>query len=693
MRDDNIGLFWEDRPVVKELKPKPPKRTPPPRTWEEPGYMPTLGTRLYMPPEYTWDELVAAQQRAERHVYDSEIYPNYYLCAFMSIVTGKSIHFEMTPEKPLDVVRMQWVMENVLTIGFNSATFDNTLAHMALSGCTLEDLNLATRMLIMEQTQPWLVLRHFDLKYPKHWNHIDLYNVAPIDASLKIYGGRMHVPRMQDLPFKFDTNLAPQQIPVVREYCVGSDLVSTAFLYKELEPHIQLREKMSVQFGTDLRSKSDAQVAEAVIVHELTRVNFCKPERVEIVPGTTYRYKVPAFMKFETPLLRDVLSIVAKADFVVQEHGGIATPPEIDCLNIPIADAVYKMGIGGLHSQETTVAHVEDSEYMLIDRDVASYYPAIILNLGLYPQHLGTSFLTVYKMLVDRRLEAKAKAGDKNLSLDEQSKWKIIADALKITINGSFGKLGNKYSVLYSPDLLTQVTMTGQLSLLMLVERAELAGFTVCSGNTDGLFFKIKRTRKAEFDALVAQWEKDTGFVTEETQYKALYARDVNNYIAVAKKEGKAGSRFVDEQLGCKVKGTYGERGSALNSVLSKNPESLVCSDAVMHCLARSIPVEDTIAVCRDIRRFVTVRTVKGGAVKDGVYLGKAIRWYYAKDTPGEMIYALSGNKVPRTDEGAKPLLDLPAEFPEDLNFDWYVKEAKEILTEIGFLKPEVASA
>lgn len=655
--------------------------------------MPVLGTRLYMPPEYTWEELVAAQARAERHVYDSEIYPNYYLCAFMSLATGKSYYFEMTPDKPLDVARMQWVMENVLTIGFNSATFDNTLAHMALSGCTLEDLNLAVRMLIQEQIQPWLVLRHFGLKYPKHWNHIDLYNVAPIDASLKIYGGRIHVPRMQDLPFKFDTNLEPQQVPVVRDYCIGSDLVSTAYLYKELEPHIELREKMSLQFGTDLRSKSDAQVAEAVISHELTRINFNKPDRPEIAPGTTYRYKVPAFVRFQTPMLNDVLAIVAKADFVVQESAAVATPPEIDCLQIPIADAVYKMGIGGLHSQESCVAHVEDAEHMLVDRDVASYYPAIILNLGLYPQHLGTSFLTVYKMLVDRRLDAKAKSSDKSLSLDEQTKWKIIADALKITINGSFGKLGNKYSVLYSPDLLTQVTITGQLSLLMLVERTELAGFTVCSGNTDGLFFKIKRTRKAEFDALVAQWEKEVSFVTEETEYKALYARDVNSYIAVGKKEGKPKSRFVDEQLGCKVKGAYCERGSALNSVLSKNPEALICSDAVMKLLVLGIPLETTISTCKDIRRFVTVRTVKGGAVKDGRYLGKAIRWYYAKDTPGEIIYASSGNKVVRTDEGAKPLLDLPAEFPEDLNVEWYVKEANEILKEIAFLKPEVVSA
>ena len=39
----------------------------------------------------------------------------------------------------------------------------------------------------------------------------------------------------------------------------------------------------------------------------------------------------------------------------------------------------------------------------------------------------------------------------------------------KIQINGSFGKLGSKYSLLYAPDLLLQTTITGQLALLMLI--------------------------------------------------------------------------------------------------------------------------------------------------------------------------------------------------------------------------------
>ena len=75
--------------------------------------------------------------------------------------------------------------------------------------------------------------------------------------------------------------------------------------------------------------------------------------------------------------------------------------------------------------------------------------------------------MNIYQSIVKRRLEAKAK-GDT-----------VTADSLKITVNGSFGKFGSKYSFLYSPDLLINTTLTGQLTLLMLIEMITLAGGTV----------------------------------------------------------------------------------------------------------------------------------------------------------------------------------------------------------------------
>ncbi|CAM6032049.1 unnamed protein product [Sphagnum compactum] len=76
--------------------------------------------------------------------------------------------------------------------------------------------------------------------------------------------------------------------------------------------------------------------------------------------------------------------------------------------------------------------------------------------------------------------------------------------------------------------------------------------------------------------------------------------------------------------------------GSAWDDPLSKNPETLVCLDALYEFLATGKPIRQTIYECQDVRRFVSVRTVQGGSEKDDVYLGKAIRWAFSKPETDE---------------------------------------------------------
>ena len=90
-----------------------------------------------------------------------------------------------------------------------------------------------------------------------------------------------------------------------------------------------------------------------------------------------------------------------------------------------------------------------------------------------------------------------------------------------------------------------------------------------------------------------------------------------------------------------------------------------------------------SIQDCEDVRKFVAIRRVTGGAVWNGEYLGKAIRWYYARGDQPEMVYATSGNLVPKS-IGAKPLMTLSDEVPEDLDDNWYATEAWSILVDIG---------
>jgi len=140
----------------------------------------------------------------------------------------------------------------------------------------------------------------------------------------------------------------------------------------------------------------------------------------------------------------------------------------------------YAMGIGGLHSTESRVAMVAGPGRKLLSPDVVSYYPSLIIETGIFPQQIGPIFQEIYRGWYDKRLAAKRGGNKKD------------ANSLKTLLNGTFGKLGSKYSIFYAPSELIQVTLTGQLALLMLVEAAELEGMDVVSANTDGIVTNIR---------------------------------------------------------------------------------------------------------------------------------------------------------------------------------------------------------
>lgn len=665
MRNDAVGLWWDDTPPPKPPPKEKPKRTPPERTWEREDYLPGLQEAwAFNVPTFTPATLMEAVLAGERLVFDIETYRNFFQVAFMSIDSGRVIDFIQTPEFALDIGMLRWVVTSFCIVGFNSHDYDCTMLALALEGKTNQELKEASDELVMgDNTRPYDLLRRYKTKGIRdRLNHIDLIEVAPLRGSLKIYAGRLHAKRMQDLPFNPHKWLGGSQMAIVRWYCVN-DLRNTALLYGALLEQLKLRESLSAEISLDLRSHSDAQIAEAYIAQAIHRINGVRPQQPKIEIGTVYRYRVPSFLHYQSETLRWTLERVREALFIVGPDGRVGMPPELAELRLPIAGAVYRMGIGGLHSSESTVFHRADDEHELRDVDVESYYPRIILNQSLYPSHLGPAFLQVYDQIVRRRLEAK-KTGNK-----------VVSDSLKITINGSFGKLGSQYSVLYAPDLLIQVTVTGQLALLMLIERLVFAGVVVTSANTDGIALKIPKHLSATCKAVIEQWEHDTNFKTERTDYRAIYSRDVNNYIAV-KLDG-----------GTKTKGAFANPWASEKNKderLKKNPQNQICIDAVTALLVEGVPVEQTVRSCRDITKFVTVRTVKGGAVKDGEYLGKSIRWYRSTQVQGEIVYASNGNKVPKSDN-ARPAMQLPDQFPDDIDFDWYVQEAMSILASVGY--------
>ena len=629
--------------------------------------------------EFFTDEELAQVPSGEVFFFDVECYVNFFYIAFKHAKSGKYIAFEQSPQYTINVDKLNWVLWRFCIVGFNSRPYDIPMISLALKGASCSDLKIASDFLIQgdpskdfKKVTPWSFEKKYNLQI-QNYNHVDIIEVAPLQGSLKLYAGRLHCKTMQDLPFDPSHVICEDEAPVLRIYCCN-DLDNTELLFNELAGEVKLRIEMSQTYGVDLRSKSDAQIAETVIVSELTKVLGYQPRRPKSEEDLVLKYEVPDFINFESDQLKKALEIVENANFFLDGRGSPIMPKEIEKLTVKLGPSIYNMSMGGLHSKESSIGHRANENTIIADNDVASYYPRIILNQRLYPEHLGEAFLEVYETIVEKRLQAKA---DKN---------KPVANSLKIVINGSFGKLGNKYSTLYSPQLMLQVTLTGQLALLMLIEMLEAKGIDCISGNTDGVISMYDKSRHEEVREIISLWESKTDFKTEETQYSSVFSRDVNTYVAVKAEGGDEEARFNDDKLGCKTKGFYCERGSALNSILSKNPEVLICSDALISYLKDKTPVEETIRNCKDIRRFVTVRNVKGGGEKDDVYLGKVVRFYYPEGESGAITYVGSGNKVSNTD-GARPLMDLPDELPLDINYQWYIDKSVKMLYECGALK------
>lgn len=676
-------------------------------------------------PSFRWPGLFLSLMSTNKKkcVFDVECYPNWFCVNFECLTTGRRRSFELYEGHPLDRINVFRIIRSFCLIGFNSGEYDLQMLRLAMrAGVTNTLLKTLNDAIIIRGLKPWDAEREFNLP-DIQFDHIDLIEPAPsVQVGLKLYMGRLHSRKIQDLPYHPSDILTREQQLLTSEYCFN-DLEGTKDLYNHIAPQLELREQLGKEYGLDLRSKSDAQCAEAIIKVELERLKGERIFRPELPSDYSFKYTPPEFIQFRTPQMQEVLQTVKDATFKLNHKrvrdedsdentttvggvkvkvSGIAMPQEIKGLRINIGQSTYKMGIGGLHSQEKHVCHYaskfkysksegkthyEADGTVLRDADVAAFYPMLILVCELYPEHLGPDFLRVYRSLRERRMSAKerSKKAKKLIEMGvsamqeaqlrgDMASCKVIDMTLKIVLNGTFGKLGSKWSFLYSPNLMIQVTMTGQLVLLMLIERLEAAGISVISANTDGIVSKMKGHQQDIYHTIIREWEEETGFEMEFADYKSLHSASVNSYIAI-KTDGEV-----------KQKGAYAFVGSK-GSPAEKNPFNYICIDAVVNYLAKGTPLEDTIEWCPDIRRFLTVRRVTGGAEYQGNYLGKVVRWYHGVGRTDTINYAVGekrGHKVAKSD-GAVPMMELTG-LPCDIDYDHYLHQSRRMLGELGVL-------
>lgn len=362
---------------------------------------------------------------------DTECVRNYWLCKFR-LPDGSYKEWASWPGHPLDVEGLRTFLHSVPgIITFNGTGYDNPMIAAALTGVDNDTLKNMNDAIIpgkgKKGIQWWEFYKSFRIPEPT-WGHIDLQEPTPgVKISLKIYGGRMHSKRMQDLPFDPAAIFGPMDRLNSSLYC-GNDLETTHALRNTIMPRLRLRHEICQQYGIEVMSKSDAQIAEAVFKAKLPN----PPQKTYLPHGHAFKYVAPAWLSFVSPELQRVLAMAQRVDFVLKNpdelrvsddekvydsdgleiKSGIKFSDELKGLDIKIGKSLYRMGIGGLHSKEKK-QHFKASpgRWTITDHDVNSYYPTLMLLMNMYPAGTGPAFIEIYREMYESRLLAKTRMG------------------------------------------------------------------------------------------------------------------------------------------------------------------------------------------------------------------------------------------------------------------------------------------
>ena len=249
--------------------------------------------------------------------------------------------------------------------------------------------------------------------------------------------------------------------------------------------------------------------------------------------------------------------------------------------------------------------------------------------------------------------------------------------------NESYNVDKSELFFLYDRLAQLQVTINGQLMTMTLVEELELNGIHVVSANTDGIIIKLPRDKIDIFNDITKRWNETNKMGADSEDYKAYYARDINNFFAVWPNEEVDAKGALDSKQYLKD--------------LKKGYDMPIVAKAVFNYLYKNIPVMETLRNCTDILDFcktqnvgkqfeVVYDVVENGKIKT-IYSQRHIRFYVS--TKGVIIQKedINTGKRSRLASGLPSIIlnsldDKPIE-ERNINYKYYCDEAYKIINPI----------
>ena len=403
---------------------------------------------------------------------------------------------------------------------------------------------------------------------------------------------------------------------------------------------------------------------------------YCEEKNIELkdLPKKGYFRKsidvkncIAKYVKFETSQLKDFLKRITKLQLSLTDDFKES---------INFYGNTYSFMKGGLHTENKPEIFEANEEYLIVDYDVSSMYPATIINGGKYPAHLGKEFLTGYRKMFDKRLELKPLA-------KKDKKIAGIVGAYKLALNSCYGKTSDMQSWMYDRQVTMYTTINGEVSLMMLIEAYELNNIHVISANTDGVTIEVNKCLMSKVDEINKWWCNITKYELERTDYSRLIFSTVNDYIAV------------------KTDGSIKKKGDFLTDYeLHKNKSGRIIPIALEKYFINNIPVSDTIRNHNNIYDFAMRQKSNRDFHFEGRSKGKTnvynklIR-YYISNT-GEKLLKVK-NEECNTNAAAVSQVEAgewvmtvcnhlqPTHSLDNINHSYYIERAERIINKINY--------
>lgn len=535
------------------------------------------------------------------YVYDIEVFQNIFHCSVKNTETNNIYKFEISERKNQlrELVKffkqvdkyITWgdyyttninIPANVIFCGYNNLHYDNPIINYIIE---YEDK-------LMQYNIPTICSSIFNLSKTittssednidawKHWKYqiwFDTFDILTMLYSNKLRVGlkeiqvTMQYPNVQEFVCDWTKPLPLEDFESMIDYNIN-DIESTSELLNRCKKDVDLRIAIEDEYGVRVLSKDGVNIGMKILTQKYLEKTGLTWQDIKDLrsPMSVIPLKdvILPFIKYDSPILQRVLDDM-KNQIVSPGRKGYENKFVFNNLR-------YSVGVGGIHSVNSPEIIIPRDDEMLIDIDVASLYPSMLIEYEFYPKHLGKEFLEVYKQIKDERIEAKHN-GDK-----------VKNETLKLALNGLSGNLQNEHNFCYSPFAVMQIRINGQLLLLMLAEKLTQIGCRIVQANTDGLFVLLKKDAYSKVNSICREWEQLTKLTLEEDRFKAMYQYAINDYFAITEDN--------------KVK----EKGMFITAVkLGKGLTPKIIPKAVISFFKDGIPVEDTIKNCTDIRDFL----------------------------------------------------------------------------------------